>query len=374
MIPGNAPPTIECTYGSVTWRLRGQVHRPGTFSHKLSASREVILIASPGEDDTEDSENIIVERQWDSQLQYLISISGRSFYIGGTLPIQITMLPMSKMKIHRISVILEGVYFTGLLICVRTDYLDTPLERTDYYNKMQRLARTDPIQRISLLSLKMDGKDSRHILPLISDDPEAFKRSPFYTILGPDDDPSAVAASLMGPGPWMIQHELKLPTSCAELHFSNKNRRANMLITHALKVVFRVERGDDEWVDMKTGKRKLFDIVVQSPVHILSVCTFDVNNLWSAQPLFRPARVSVIATRTEHVSLYTPNRSLTSLKTHRALAHVASSIDRAQRSASLEIRMPVGHLTDLTGYLHGSPLTPLRRWRPRPSTGRICLP
>jgi arrestin-related trafficking adapter 3/6 len=108
MVPGNTPPTLECPYGNVTWRLKGQVHRPGTFSHKLSALREVILIASPGEDDTEDTENIIIERQWDGQLQYLISISGRSFYIGGTLPIQITILPMAKMKFHRFSVILEG--------------------------------------------------------------------------------------------------------------------------------------------------------------------------------------------------------------------------------------------------------------------------
>jgi arrestin-related trafficking adapter 3/6 len=115
IVPGNAPPTIDCAYGNVSWRLKAQVHRPGTFSQKLTASREVILIASPGEDDTEETENIIVERQWDSQLQYLISISGRCFYIGGTLPIQINMLPMTKMRVHRISVILEG-----MCLCVGT--------------------------------------------------------------------------------------------------------------------------------------------------------------------------------------------------------------------------------------------------------------
>jgi len=117
MIPGDAPPTIECAYGNVTWRLKAQVHRPGAFSQKLCTSREVVLIASPGEDDTEDTENIIVERQWDAQLQYLITVSGRSFYIGGTLPIQITMLPMAKMKVHRISVILEGTYYTPVCSC-----------------------------------------------------------------------------------------------------------------------------------------------------------------------------------------------------------------------------------------------------------------
>jgi hypothetical protein len=110
VIPGNAPPTLECLQGNVTWQLKGQVHRPGTFAYKLTACREVILVASPGEDDTEDMENTIIQRQWDSQLQYLLSISGRSFYIGGTLPIQITILPMTNIKVHRIAVILEGMY------------------------------------------------------------------------------------------------------------------------------------------------------------------------------------------------------------------------------------------------------------------------
>jgi hypothetical protein len=31
--------------------------------------QEVILIASPGEDDLEETENVIVERQWEDQLR-----------------------------------------------------------------------------------------------------------------------------------------------------------------------------------------------------------------------------------------------------------------------------------------------------------------
>lgn len=113
-IPGNSPPTMECDYGSVTWKLKATVHRPGAFKAKLTASREVMMIACPTEDDTEDTENIIVERHWDSQLQYLISISGRSFYIGGTVPVTFTMMPLTKIKIHRISVLIEGNFFSNL--------------------------------------------------------------------------------------------------------------------------------------------------------------------------------------------------------------------------------------------------------------------
>jgi len=62
------------------------------------------------EEDTEDSESIIIERNWDQQLQYLISISGRAFFIGGRVPINLVLMPMDKIKIHRITVHIEGVF------------------------------------------------------------------------------------------------------------------------------------------------------------------------------------------------------------------------------------------------------------------------
>jgi hypothetical protein len=75
---------------------------------KLVAHAEVTLISCPGEDDTEERENIVVERQWDEQLRYFITISGKSFPIGGTVPITLVMMPLSKVKIYRITVMLEG--------------------------------------------------------------------------------------------------------------------------------------------------------------------------------------------------------------------------------------------------------------------------
>ena len=135
---------------------------------------------------------------------------------------------------------------------------------------MKRIARTDPIQAICLLSLKDGDKTPLPILPLTSDDPEAFKHSPLFSMVNPGDDLSEFASSLMGPGPWTLHHDLPLPSSCKLLNFTNKNQRSNIIVQHTLKVIIRVERGDDLHVDA-TGKRRLFDIVVQTPVHILSV-------------------------------------------------------------------------------------------------------
>lgn len=108
-IPGNSPPSLSCAFGSVSWYLKAEAHRPGTFTTKLQSRRDVILIACP--EDIDDAESIIVERIWDTQLQYMISVSGKSFYIGGTIPIQFKLMPLTKMKIYQIAVWLEGKYY-----------------------------------------------------------------------------------------------------------------------------------------------------------------------------------------------------------------------------------------------------------------------
>ena len=112
-IPGNAPPTMVCHYGSVNWRLKANVHRPGTFKSKMTTSREVITVACPTSEDTEDTENIIVERLWEQQLQYLISVSGKSFHVGGIVPVSFTLLPLAKISVYRLSVVLEGKFLAS---------------------------------------------------------------------------------------------------------------------------------------------------------------------------------------------------------------------------------------------------------------------
>lgn len=144
-------------------------------------------------------------------------------------------------------------------------------ERVDYHTHFKRVARTDPVNRVVLLSLKDNSKDAKSILPLQSDDPDAFKHSPLHALATPNQDEDEMASNLMGPGPWTFHQDLQLPPSCKMLHFTNKNKRSNITIAHNLKLVIRVQRGDDEAIDEKTGKRKLFDIVIQTPVHILSV-------------------------------------------------------------------------------------------------------
>jgi arrestin-related trafficking adapter 3/6 len=200
-------------------------------------------------------------------MQYLIAISGRSFPIGSVIPFSITFVPWTKMKVFRLSVVIEGMCgICASYLCPSELFL----ERIEYYTDFKRLVRSDPVTRVVLFSLK-DANKEHPLLPLHSDNLEAFKSSALGGTFTSEDDLSEAISNLMGPGPWTIQKDIPLPTSCNELHFTNKNKKSNIIISHTLKVIFRVQRGDDQEIDPQTGKRKMFDIVVQTPIHILSV-------------------------------------------------------------------------------------------------------
>lgn len=144
----------------------------------------------------------------------------------------------------------------------------------EYYTDFKKLVRRDPVNRIVLFALKDEHK-GHPLLPLDSDNLEAFKKSPLCEGIPEGEDLSDYISNLMGPGPWGIQKDVPLPKSCSELHFTNKNKKSNIIISHTLKVIFRVQRGDDSELDPQTGKRKMYDIVVQTPIHILSVRLLD---------------------------------------------------------------------------------------------------
>ncbi|TRM62390.1 hypothetical protein BD626DRAFT_433261 [Schizophyllum amplum] len=243
-VPGNAPPSLETEFGSVAWKLNATVERQGAFTTRLHESHTVTVITCPAEDDTEDTANIIVERSWHEQLQYSLTISARSFYIGSTVPFALTLLPLTKIRIHRIALFVE--------------------EHTVYLAHQSEAARTDPVLRVPLIMIKHEHGGP--ILPLDGD----VRKSPLLSLAQPSADAQheefdALAGAWTGPGPWRVSGAARVPNL---LRPSNRNRRAGVLVTHAAKFLIRVE--SDCEVDPKTGRRKLYDVTVQTPVQVFS--------------------------------------------------------------------------------------------------------
>ncbi|KAL0066316.1 hypothetical protein AAF712_006747 [Marasmius tenuissimus] len=343
-IPGHAPPTLECTYGNVSWRIKGVVRRYGTFASNLNTTSPLLVVSTPAPLLYSPSaptdpfygaleENILVERHWDNQLHYSINVSGRSFHVGpgATIGVDFTFVPLSRgVRVWRVGVGIE--------------------EKTEYLTQFRRVARTDPVSSFPLLSLRDHNtysKDQKWILPI----PEGVKveESPLHDVLnapicnsGVDSSPGSpdveelagdveepvetrveyfapssdskhlpldlprslqrqrstafllrqreeTIQSLQSPyGPWSFHADLPLPSSCRVMRPSNRNRRSNMNVTHILKCVVRVERGDDEdsgddfssKSSKERKKRKLFDIVIQTPIQILSCrCSPEYTSL-----------------------------------------------------------------------------------------------
>ena len=107
------------------------------------------------------------------------------------------------------------------------------------------------------------------LLPLNQDDPLAYEQSPLAT-LRHQGRRSEVVSQFLGPGPWPINVNLHLPADCNVLHPTSRSKESTIHVTHALRFTMRLTRGDVP-VSSRTNKRKLFEVVVRTPVHVLSV-------------------------------------------------------------------------------------------------------
>jgi hypothetical protein len=76
-IPASLPPTLAADFGNVAYTLKATIHRAGALTTNLTTTSEIVLVACPGQDDTEESESIVVERAWENQLIYHIALSGK---------------------------------------------------------------------------------------------------------------------------------------------------------------------------------------------------------------------------------------------------------------------------------------------------------
>lgn len=170
-IPASLPPSIFSDFGNVVYTLKAVINRAGALTANLTSSVDVMLVSCPGQDDTEESESIVVERFWESQMRYHIALSGKvsrspsseraddaqSFPVGGKIPISIRLNPLAKIKLYRITVLLE--------------------QRINYFATGRKLTRHETPKKFPLMRIEhADSKEA--LLPILSDSPDAIKTHP----------------------------------------------------------------------------------------------------------------------------------------------------------------------------------------------------
>lgn len=271
--------TTKLPYGSVKWELHATIDRAGAFKPNLHGNKEVCIVRLPDPMSLEMTEPISINRTWDDQLHYDIAISGKSFPIGGKIPIAFKLTPLAKVQLHKLK-----VYVT---------------ESTEYWTNDHRVTRKDPGRKILLLE-KVAGKpldstwnssslrtvrggelsaeerrDARYSAQLRRS-AEASKRN---STADPLPQP---AANLLGDidlgletmwGSTEIEANVQIPT--CEMMARNKDLRLspdcswkNVNVYHWIKVVMRISRPDPE--DPSGKKRRHFEISIDSPFTILS--------------------------------------------------------------------------------------------------------
>ena len=287
-IDSRVPETLSVDLGNVKYELEATIERAGAFRANLVGAKEVILIRAPAEGSLETVEPIAISRNWEDQLHYDIIISGKSFPLGAQIPIAFKLTPLAKVQCHRVK-----VYVT---------------ENIQYYTTNKQVHRLEPTRKIQLFEKRADGRSS-----------SAFPGSSMRITAGGgiayehreaaargEENVPRDTSNLLGcldnertVGPTEMEFNVQLP-SChamrerdklARLHFDTTYQ--NIKVHHWIKVraaprppyhpgfcpltsfqiVIRLSQPDDSG----SGKRRHFEISIDSPFHILSCRATQAN-------------------------------------------------------------------------------------------------
>ncbi|OJI97315.1 hypothetical protein ASPVEDRAFT_120029 [Aspergillus versicolor CBS 583.65] len=267
-IDGSLPETIKTELGFVRYDLEAIVERSGAFRPNLLGNLEVPVIRTPAEGSLEQVEPIAISRNWEDQLHYDIVISGKSFPLGSQIPIAFKLTPLAKVECHRIK-----VYVT---------------ENIQHWTADKSVHRFQPAKKVLLFEKRADQSST-----------STYPGSSMRVTAGGgiEWDQRAAAArgeeivergrtnllgnlnSESGVGPTEMEFNVQLP-SCHEMKNRDESQRLhfdttydNIQINHWIKIVLRLSKQDER----DPGKRRHFEISIDSPFHLLSCKATQAN-------------------------------------------------------------------------------------------------
>jgi len=301
--------------GSVKYELEASIERAGAFKSNLCGKTDVLLVRNPSDQNLETSEPISITRNWspsptepqltsrEDQLHYEILISGKAFPLNGLIPIAFKFTPLAKVRLHRIKVFLS--------------------ENVEYYCRDKKVHRLEPMRKLLLfekqaqrsgeispagilgreLSFLSSGQSSGvavsgsrpPTLPNTTTFPADTRGMPRRTVrpsMGRQATIDPSAHSLLGNleggdgSGGSTEFELNVPLpGCASVRtpidmrnktsplipvrFHHTTIWPNIVVHHWIKIVLRISKSDENAENK--GKRRHFEISIDSPIHLLSV-------------------------------------------------------------------------------------------------------
>lgn len=277
--------TIKLQYGSVKWNLDTVIERAGAFRPNLSGSKEVSIVRVPDQLSLEMSEPISISRQWEDQLHYDIMISGKSFPIGGKIPIAFKLTPLAKVQIHKIKVfVTESIeYWTN----------DKRVTRKDQGRKILLLEKTagrptDAQYETSDIDIIRGGEltyEERVYARLAAERRRRADADRTQTV----PEPLPESENLLGDldlgleSYWAAtEMEMNVQIPTCEMMARDRTKRLhpdcswkNVNVFHWIKIVMRISRVDPE--DPTGKRRRHFEISIDSPFTVLNCRATQAN-------------------------------------------------------------------------------------------------
>lgn len=249
-LPRDLPPSLHADFGHVVYLLRATVFRSGPLASNLTDQCEVTLVQIPAKDPTTTSDSIVVNRTCEDLLSYAVSLEGHSFPIGTTIPMHLTMIPIGKTRVHRISCTLE--------------------EQTVYYANERKTMRQEKPHKWNFLRLQNESITDP-LLPLMDDGEDALAASPLHPFIEaaacqhPTEEEEIRLAPLNPVGPWCLVMDLDVHMKRQKMiNISCQHPKSNVAVRHTLKVILRVEQIPDD----ASANPRILDISILIPIHI----------------------------------------------------------------------------------------------------------
>lgn len=255
------PESCSVTFGEVSYFLEASITRIGAFKLNITARLPVNIIRVPSTNNMEENEPIVITRDWEDQLRYDIVIGSKSIVLDSYLPLAFRFVPLwGKVALHRIR-----VYLT---------------ENLEYYCQNKKVHRMEPAKKFLLL----EHKASKGKSLLAAEE-------------GPPDEENLEDELL----PKELEFQLFVPLKLTDKlqHEIHPNTSLdNIQLHHWIKICLRILRKDPK----NPEKRKHYEILIDSPLRILSPLAAHANTLLPAYDNGVPLNIPVFAPSTPPLS------------------------------------------------------------------------
>lgn len=237
VISQNYPESIRADYGFVEYFLLATVERCGAFKTDLHARLPVTIVRTPSDNSVEESEPIVISKDWEGRLFYDILIASKDIILDAFLPIHFSFSPSDKVTLHRIR-----VYVT---------------ETMEYYCKNKKVHRMEPTKKFLLAEL--NGPK----LPNAPDDSKPLKAKYMGNLLEEDG--------------YLVNKNFELQVFIPSRFGSNQYLHPDtgfeyIKSNHWIKICLRLSQVID-------NKRKHYEISIDSPIHVLNKLCSHANIL-----------------------------------------------------------------------------------------------